>query len=181
MQLPDMDKAGDDVREMNLSDEERWLIGFHLRRGGARPSCTRGERCSWEKDKIRIANDLYKIKHWNIIFGDAFDMPISNDFTYFIDPPYTVQKHRYNHALVDYQKLKLLIDKLDTQVIVCGNSGDKWLDFQHLVNMQGNNKVTQEMVYLKNCSLPNTAWSGLVEGIGALPTVTHQLEMVLPA
>ena len=54
-------------------------------------------------------------------------MPIDNDMTYFIDPPYMVQSHGFTHRNVDYVRLKEIIDKLNTQVIVCGNESDNWI------------------------------------------------------
>jgi site-specific DNA-adenine methylase len=133
-----------------LCDEERWLIGYHLRRGCARPSLSSGDRCSWDKDKVRIANDLHKIKHWDIKFGDFFEQDIIPNATYFIDPPYTVQKHKYNHHKIDYDRLKGVIDTIDSQVIVCGNSDDKWLEFVPLKKMFGNKKSHIECIWTKN-------------------------------
>ncbi|MCP4665227.1 MAG: hypothetical protein GY849_02585 [Deltaproteobacteria bacterium] len=108
------------------------------------------EFCKKRYDKIRIANNLFKIKHWNIIFGDAFDYPIEKNTTEFIDPPYTVQKHKYNFHTIDYENLNNLIKKIENnnnQVIVCGNTDDKWLNFIPMVRMQGTNKNTIECIY----------------------------------
>ncbi len=130
-----------------LSDEEKWLIGYHLRRGCARPSLTSGDRCSWDKDKIRIAKDLHKIKHWKIIHGDFFEWEMINNATYFIDPPYSVQKHKYNHHKIDYAKLRERIDMINGQVIVCGNTDDNWMPFIPLRKMAGNCKTFTECIW----------------------------------
>jgi len=144
-------KQGESLNDFkHLSLPEKWLIGYHLRRGTARPSLTFGDRCSWSKDKIRIANSLYKIRHWNIIYGDAFDYPVEKNVTEFIDPPYTIQKHKYNFHKIDYVELSKLIKVMrekNNQIIVCGNSGDKWLDFKPMVVLNGTNKKTIEHIW----------------------------------
>jgi site-specific DNA-adenine methylase len=147
LSLPSI-KEGESLNDFKLlSDVEKWLIGYHLRRGCARPSLSSGDRCSWDKDKIRIANDLYKIKHWKIIYGDFFEQQIIENTTYFIDPPYSVQIHKYNHHKIDYIKLANIINNIKGQVIVCGNSDDKWLDFKPLKKMAGNCKSHMECMW----------------------------------
>ena len=151
MSLPDA-VPGFDLRTVKtLSEPERWLIGYQGNRGAARPNNIMSKRSTWLKDRTRIANDLYKIKHWKILQKDAMTMPLHNDVTYFIDPPYTKQSHGYNYRTVDYSKLKGIIDSLNTQVIVCGNQSDLWTSFKPLIEMQGTNKKHIECVYLKNC------------------------------
>jgi site-specific DNA-adenine methylase len=58
---------------------------------------------SWNRDKIRIAKDLYKIRHWEIYLADYTE--ISNrEATWYIDPPYQCQK-LYKHNNIDYKAL----------------------------------------------------------------------------
>jgi len=148
LSLPDAPPKTDLRKIKSLSKEEAWLIGFQGNRGAARPNNIMSVRSTWSKDKVRIAKEVYKIKHWNIIQKDAMNMPIDNNISYFIDPPYTVQSHGYTHKHVDFNKLKNIINKLD-EVIVCGNESDKWLDFQPLINMRGTGKKHVECVYIK--------------------------------
>ncbi len=151
LNLPDA-PPGFDLRTIkSLSNEERWLIGYQGNRGAARPNNIMSVRSTWEKDRKRIAGEVYKIKHWKIYQKDAMTMPVNENFTYFIDPPYSVQSHKYTYWKVDYDKLKNIINSLDTQVIVCGNQNDKWLNFKSLKEMMGTNKKHMECVYLKNC------------------------------
>ncbi len=72
--LPEIDK-GDKIDDyVQLSLEEKWLIGFCFNRGNASPCKTANNWNSWTKDKKRIANDLHKIKHWKIIHGSYQDL-----------------------------------------------------------------------------------------------------------
>jgi len=146
--LPDL-KVGDNTKNIkSLSDVERWLIGYHIGRGSARPSYKVNERCRWNTDKIRIANNLFKIRHWKIYQEDGTNNEW-NDATYFIDPPYMVQKHGYNFKNVNYNHIKEKIENGKGQFIVCGNSTDTWIDFKPLVTMMGNSKQHIECVYIK--------------------------------
>lgn len=148
LSLPNL-KVGDDIRLFTqLSDAERWLIGYQLGRGAARPSCIVNERCRWNVEKHRIAADVEKIKHWKIYNTDgmAHDW---NNATYFVDPPYMVQKHGYNHGKVDYNVIAQKINDGNAHFIVCGNADDTWLNFKPLVEMHGTNKTHLEMIYVK--------------------------------
>src|SRR5689334_624496 len=49
-----------------LSDAERYLIGFHLCRGKAKPRKVGHGQNGWARDKQRIAANLYKIRHWKV-------------------------------------------------------------------------------------------------------------------
>ena len=44
----------------NLINAEKYLIGFNLCRGKAKPRKTGHAQNSWNKDKLRIADDLYQ-------------------------------------------------------------------------------------------------------------------------
>ncbi len=148
LNLPDA-KPGMDLRNIkSLSLEEKWLMGFQGNRGAARPNNIMSIRSTWDKDRERISKDIHKIKHWNIIQKDALTMPISDNMTYFIDPPYTVQSHGYTHKNVDFNALREIIKRLN-EVIVCGNEGDTWLDFLPLKNMRGTNKGHVESAFMK--------------------------------
>ncbi len=151
-------KFGDSLKNHTyLCQGAKNLIGFNLRRGTSRPNNYGDKRCSWsELHKKRVANNLYRTRTWDIILGDAFDMPIIKNATYFIDPPYMVDSHGYTHKLTneDYVKLRNIIEnliKIGAQVIVCGNESDTWLDFTPLKKMQGIGKTHMECVFLGNC------------------------------
>lgn len=146
LSLPDVN-TGDNIKDYKtITDVERWLIGYHVFRGSARPCYQVRDSCNWNKDKIRIANNLYKIKHWKIFNEDGLNHEWK-DATYFVDPPYMVQSHKYNHYKMDYNRIKEKL-KGDAQFIVCGNSNDTWLDFKPLIEMRGTNKKHIECIWV---------------------------------
>ena len=149
LSLPDLN-LGDDVRNFKtLSDPERWLMGYQIQRGSARPGCIVNERCRWNTDKLRIAKEVSKVKHWKIFQSSGLEADW-NDATFFVDPPYMVQKHGYNHRNVDYSLIKEKLMNGRGQFIVCGNSDDTWLDFEYLTQMQGIAKKHTECIFVRN-------------------------------
>jgi hypothetical protein len=149
LSLPDVENAefiGD--KYSYLCQEERWLIGFCINNGSQRPKHTAGRMNfnSWSRDKIRIANDLYKIKHWNFVLGDY--RSIKNiKATWFIDPPYKFQK-LYTVNSINYDDLSVWCGDRVGQVIVCEQLGATWMDFSPLVSLSGQRTKTIEVVSL---------------------------------
>lgn len=149
LSLPDVN-VGDDIRKIEwLSNAERWLMGYQLQRGNARPGCLVNARCRWNTDKLRIAKEVHKVKHWKI-YNESGMNHVWENATYFIDPPYTVQKHGYTHGEVDYHVIATKVQNEKGFHIVCGNSDDHWLDFIPLTNMQGISKSHVECVYIQD-------------------------------
>lgn len=149
LSLPDL-SIGDDIRNFKLlSDVERWLIGYQLQRGNARPGNIVNKRCRWNTDKKRIASNIYKVKHWKVFRKNGIDVSWNNA-SVFVDPPYQNQTHKYTHHKVDYNKIANKIKNDNGQMIVCGNSNDSWIKFEPLVEMMGNNKKHIECIYVKN-------------------------------
>ena len=146
LSLPNIGKGDSLLNHKELSLPEKYLIGYHLRRGTARPNNTIGDRCSWDKDKIRIASNLYKIKHWKIIFGDYRELENENA-TWFIDPPYFHQVHKYSCQIDSYTELANWCKSRLGQVIVCENEHGKWLDFKPLIKLNGTCKQTTEHIW----------------------------------
>ena len=145
--LPDL-KLGDDIRKISsLSDAERWLIGYQLQRGCARPGCIVNARARWNSDKVRIANEVHKIKHWKVHNQSGLSIVWGGATTYFIDPPYTVQRHGYTHRGVDYGDIAARVLGGVGEFIVCGNTDDKWLPFSPLVEMRGTKKNHIECMF----------------------------------
>ena len=146
--LPDI-ALGEDVRTFNLSDPEKWLIGYQLQRGTARPGCIANERNRWNQDKLRIAKQVGLVKHWKIYKEDGTKHNWENA-TYFVDPPYTVQTHKYSFPDVDFANIAAKVQNGKGQFIVCGNADDKWLPFEPLVEMMGTKKKHIECMYYKS-------------------------------
>jgi len=130
-----------------LCDEERWLIGFCINNASPSPKHTAGRMNfnSWKRDKIRIAKDLYKIKHWNILLDDYKNL--KNEIaTWFIDAPYQFQK-QYVHNKIDYTELKEWCLLRSGQIIVCENTSGSWLDFKPLIKLSGQRTQTIETIW----------------------------------
>lgn len=130
-----------------LCPEERWLIGFSINNASPIPKHTAGRMNfnSWSRDKIRIAKDLYKIKHWNIVLGDyrcLGDIKAS----WYIDPPYQFQKE-YHCNRINYQELAEWCKSRQGQVMVCEQSTADWMDFKPLVQLSGQRTKTTEMIW----------------------------------
>jgi site-specific DNA-adenine methylase len=143
--LPDVESKvslnGPEFR--SLTDPERWLIGFHLCRGKAKPRHTGHGQNSWSSDKKRIAGDLYKIRHWQIVKGSYQDAP-DIAATWFVDPPYEAvqirpgNSDRYPEWFVDYDDLAAFCRTRKGQVIVCEGGGASWLPFRELATVSAN-------------------------------------------
>lgn len=141
-----------------LSTAERYLIGFHLCRGKAKPRKVGHGQNGWARDKHRIAENLYKIRHWTIEKNTYLN--ISNQTaTWFIDPPYrSVQiregnSDRYQHR-PHYPELAEWTKTRWGQVIVCEGEGADYLPFELLTttNANTNNRIVkknQELMYVK--------------------------------
>ncbi len=86
--------------------------------------------------RTRIARQVERIRHWQIIEGDYSLAPIRDDATYFIDPPYNnIAGRKYKAAPKGsqddldlwYANLGQWCQSLPGQVIVCENAGATWL------------------------------------------------------
>ena len=94
-----------------------------------------------------MCEQLYKIKHWEIIQGDYIDIQ-NNECTWFIDPPYQYGGHAYKESNknIDFSKLADWVQNRQGQVICCENNND-WLPFKRLKKPHGNRSNTIEAVW----------------------------------
>jgi site-specific DNA-adenine methylase len=153
--------AGDNLKDIEtLSLEEKTLMGFLINPGSSTPknvvSRTFGngkmeERV--ERDKISIASNLHKIKHWKIIQGDYTCLE-NIEATWFIDPPYQFGGQWYktsvNNSHIDFSSLADWSRSRNGQVMVCENSKANWMDFKFLSDMSGSKYKTKEVIWTKN-------------------------------
>ena len=147
MALPDL-KTGDNVDSFNISQEEKWLIGFCINGGSAQPKKTAKDYNTWGEAKIRIAEDVHKIKHWKVILG-SYDELENVESTWFIDPPYQFGGEWYVKSTkhIDFAKLGEWCKSRNGQVIVCENTKADWLPFKPMVDMQGAMYKTTEAIW----------------------------------
>lgn len=125
-------------------------MAFHFRTIKVTPVLER----NWEITRRVMMENLYKVKHWQVILGDYSIAP-DIEATWFIDPPYKGDAgmgYRYGSNLIDYNQLALWAKQRKGEVIFCeGKEGD-YLPFQPLVTLKGvAGKVSKEVVYLQNC------------------------------
>ncbi|MEQ1762564.1 MAG: DNA adenine methylase [Pyrinomonadaceae bacterium] len=140
-----------------LSTAERYLIGFHLCRGKAKPRKVGHGQNSWNRDRERIATNLYKIKHWKIVRASYYEIA-NSEATYFIDPPYKMSQERpgngdrYPFGSLDYDNLAEWIRGRRGQVIACEGDRAKYLPFKLLATTNANTnnstvKKNRELIY----------------------------------
>jgi site-specific DNA-adenine methylase len=135
MRLP---TAIESVDQLRVCQEAKDLIGFWFDHGTTRPAQRR--RC-WARDdryasqfwgqqiRVRIAQQLDKIRHWQIIEGDYSKAPDLKAH-HFIDPPYAHPRNHYPiHHSIDYQRLAKWCRQRKGYVQVCENAKADWLPF----------------------------------------------------
>lgn len=126
----------EDIRDLNISDEERALLSFLVARGVATQCYIVQKFSNIDIDKKRIANNLFKIRHWKIKQGDYRDAE-NQDATWFIDPPYQFGGHKYHCKKIDYTHLSKWSQERQGQVIVCENTKATWMPFKPVIQFAG--------------------------------------------
>lgn len=150
LSLPDVN-AGDDIRTMGLDRGAELLIGFCINGGSTEPKNIGTDNInrnfnSWNKDKKRIARDLYKIRHWKIILGSYEDLD-NESGTWFVDPPYQKGGELYKVNKIDYSHLAEWCKSRIGQVIVCENTAADWLPFYPMKTLHGQARKTTEAIW----------------------------------
>jgi 16S rRNA G966 N2-methylase RsmD len=145
--LPDI-KEGENVESFNLSQEEKWLIGFFINGGSAQPKKTAKKFNTWNESKSRVAANLHKIRHWDIRLGSYWDIP-NQDATWFIDPPYQYGGEWYvkSNKHLNFYDLSVWCKSRQGQVLVCENTKADWLPFVPMKSMQGMKYKTVEAIW----------------------------------
>lgn len=153
----------EDIRDVNCSQEEKWLMGFWVNNGVASPRNVmskwgRGEKGKgglfWgDTVKERIKSQKHKIKHWKV-FNASYDSCPNVIATWFIDPPYNNKAGSfYAHKFSDYESLSVWCQDRETQSIVCENYGANWLPFVPFVTSKStfSDRVSKEVIWTKGC------------------------------
>jgi len=135
-----------------LSDDQKGVIGLFLNPGSSTPKKSPGSFCAWnDKNKAKLAADVMKVKHWKIHHGDYRDLE-NVEATYFVDPPYQGSGGKYykhGNKGFDYEYLSDWCKTRNGQVIVCENSEADWMEFETLVNIQGQKHKSTEVIWYK--------------------------------
>jgi len=144
--LPNI-RYGQRLTNFDLSDGERFLIGYHVNPASARPKIQATKRTCWNERKFWIAENLHKIKHWQVFQQSYEDVP-NQKATWFVDPPYQFAGKWYNgFQNMDFKKLAAWCRSRQGQTIVCENKGANWLPFRFLTRHQGMVQTNTEVVW----------------------------------
>lgn len=143
-------KQGMLISDLTLSLEEKIFMGFMAGIAGSRPRNKVSNFASIQFSRgnklQKIANNLHKIKHWNIILG-YYNKIDNQNATWFIDAPYEFGGDYYQHSVIDYKHLSQWSHERLGQRIICENQKATWLNFIPLNNLKGaNNKQIMEVV-----------------------------------
>ena len=147
--IPQLNK-GDDIRNLDLSEGMKLILGFSVNCGVATPH---NIYTDWaqinnliKQSKNRLLKYYERIKSWKITNLDYNLIP-NEEATWFIDPPYMFGGNRYKESKIDYIELANWCKTRKGQVIVCENSNANWLDFKPLVRCAGQKTQTLEVVW----------------------------------
>jgi len=152
LKLPEM-KAGENTDNFQFDcPEAKWLMGFIIQGGVNAPRKTVSSVGNFgqciDNEKRRIAEDIEKIRHWEIRVGNYDEIP-NEEATWFIDPPYQFGGEYYikSNKHIDFVKLSEYCKGREGQVIVCENTKADWLDFKPMKEMQGSMYQTTEAIW----------------------------------
>jgi len=148
--LPDV-HPGQKVTDFGqLSQAERWLIGFNINRGSSMPKVTASRRSDGLRYRKALLENHHKVKHWKI-FNASYETAPNREATWFVDPPYQKNgQYYYGFADMDYAALgKWCLERLG-QVIVCENDGADWLPFRVLTTFRGSMQSQVEVVWTQD-------------------------------
>lgn len=153
LSLPIM-SPGDDVVDLPIHQEAKWLLGFWVNQGSSVPKRTMGGRASNRKfgtwgvePRARLAGQVGQIKHWKITHGDYREAP-DVDATWFIDPPYQTQGKQYPSQIDDFNALADWCKSRAGQVMVCEAADATWLPFEPVTTVAGSShRISTEMLW----------------------------------
>ena len=135
-----------------LNDNQKNVIGLFLNPGSSVPKKSPGKFCAWnEKNRIKLSEDVQKVRHWKVI-NDDYRSVENIEATWFIDPPYQGnggQYYRHGNKDFDFDSLREWILQRNGEIIVCENSEATWMEFQPLVDIQGQKHKTKEVIFYR--------------------------------
>jgi len=143
-------KLGDDIRQLNVNDEAKLFLGMLAGVASTSPrwkvSAYSAEQHGRKNQLKRIADQLYKIKHWEIRLGCYQDLP-NEEATWFVDPPYQFGGNGYKHGKIDFKYLSEWCKERNGQTIVCENTKADWLPFSPVTKLHGAMSDTVEAIW----------------------------------
>lgn len=132
LELPDIEQ-GQSVDDLRVHQDAKTLIGFWCNKATTHPSKRLSawsvkypEQFWGDKIRYRVATQVDAIRHWKV-YSDFTS--VNGTATWFIDPPYQGQGHRYKEHAIDYVSLREWCESRRGQVIVCEAAGADWAPF----------------------------------------------------
>lgn len=168
-------KQGQDIREIpGLSDEERYLIGFHINPGSIAPRNIVTRFSRWEVGREYVASNLHKVRHW-VICNQSFTAAPHIAATWFIDPPYQQAGYRYPYQPhVSYEALGVWCRHRQGQVMVCENAGATWLPFEPLASTKSCGRKRSVEALWTNDEAPDAIDAGNIPAIVQVAGVSEE-------
>lgn len=160
LRIPDVREHIDEIADW--PQEARWLVGFWLHKGNAKPALTPSAWCRdsrhharfWGAEiRERIARQVSSIRHWRAQVGRHETAPAVSA-TWFIDPPYNNsagRRYRDAHRGLDYRAIGDWTRSRRGLVIACEQAGADWLPFWSFRRIKANHKTawSDEVVWIR--------------------------------
>ena len=146
--LPDL-KVGEKSSEFLHIIHAATKMAFHFKTIKVTPVLER----NWEISKRVFAENLHKVKHWEIICTDYSAAP-DIEATWFIDPPYKDSPglgYKFSSKLIDYNALATWAQNRKGEIIFCEGEFGDYLPFEPLLQLKGvAGKSSREVIYYKS-------------------------------
>ena len=156
----DPDQAKGDARALVWFNQNRAARYLDHRREVPNGGFHGAESWSWNRTRrARIASQVDKIRHWQIIEGEYTEAP-DVEADWFIDPPYVNMEAEYaqGRAGIDFGELGSWCRSRRGQVIVCENEGASWLPFRPFrEGYTMNNGFSREAIWTNDAEAQATA------------------------
>lgn len=137
--------------------EQRELMGFMIGRASrfSRNTVSSWGRYHYISQREKIANDLFKIRHWKFRCCDYSEIE-NEEATWFIDPPYQFGGESYamSSRKIDYKSLANWCKSRKGQVMVCENDKSDWLPWRVFGETNGVKGKTTEVIWTNDQQSP---------------------------
>lgn len=125
---------------------------------------------NWEISKRVMAENVHKVKHWQLIAGD-YTLAPNAEATWFIDPPYKSNPgngYAHGSAAINYAELAKWIHSRDGELICCEGEFGDYLPFRTLLTLPGvAGKKSDEKISYRPSRECRRQRDLFVDGVGA--------------
>lgn len=151
--MPEL-KAGESSSEFLHIVHAATKMAFHYKTIKVTPVLAR----NWEISRRVMADNIHKVKHWEIICGDYTEAP-DVEATWFVDPPYKDSPglgYKHGSQKLAYDRVAGWVRSRKGQVICCEGEHGDYLPFEPLKDSKGvAGKTSREVVYHRSDRLPD--------------------------